>query len=468
MKTNTLWKRLLVIITIGAALLGVPAYPSVSQAIAAHPITRSELSGDPAGVTARNPTAGSGEWAGGRPMTAPQAEASDAVTKWNQQAVTLTLLPASALSPVQQTRVMAIVQVAIHDAVNGITDEYATYLSPAPAPANASPEAAAIAAAHQALRSLFPNQAASLDTFYAESLAAHGLTEGDPGIGFGQSAAAAILALRANDHSAEAQFDYTAPGAGTPGVWVRINNAPALLPGWGKVTPWVLRSSSQFRPDAPPALHSKQYAKDYNEIKQLGALNGSTRTDQQTQIATFWRASPTAIWNNVLRQVIDTRNLDLSATARTFALFYLAAADASIVCWEAKYSYNFWRPQAAIRSGDLDNNDLTAADAAWVPLVATPPHPEYPSAHTANSSAMARILALIFDDTPGVPIAVTISGITRQWSAFSEGVEEVVDARIYSGIHFRTADEAGVGLGRKVARFVSNHALRRCPKRGCS
>src|SRR5215813_13568521 len=179
---------------------------------------------------------------------------------------------------------MAIVHVAVHDAVNGITEKYETYLSPGPAPNNASPEAAAIAAAHHALKNLFQSQAASLDAFYELSLAAHGLSENDPGIAYGRSAAAAMVALRANDHSAEAQFDYTAPGAGAPGVWVRLNNAPAQLPGWGNVTPFVLHSGSQFRPDSPLALDSKQYAKDYNEIKEIGALNSSTRTDEQTQI----------------------------------------------------------------------------------------------------------------------------------------------------------------------------------------
>jgi hypothetical protein len=401
-------------------------------------------------------------------MTAPQTQAGDVITEWNQQAATLTLLPASALAPVQQTRVMAIVQVAVHDAVNGITGKYATYLSPPAAPENASPEAAAIAAAHHTLRSVFGGQAASLDTLFGESLAAHGLSVNDPGIQFGRSAAAAIMALRANDHSAQAQFDYTVPGAVTPGVWVRLNNAPALLPGWGDVTPFVLRSASQFRPDPPPALDSRQYDRDYNEIKEIGVRNNSTRTEEQTQIARFWLASPVAIWNPILSKVIATRDFDLSETARTFALFYLAAADASIACWEAKYAYNFWRPQPAIRSGELDGNDSTAGDATWEPIIATPPHPEYPSGHSTNSSAMAEILELVFKDKPGVPIEVTISGITRQWKRFSDGVEEVIEARIYSGIHFRTADEAGARLGRKVARFVSNHALRRCPKRGCS
>jgi hypothetical protein len=438
MKVKKWSKELVITLGLGAVLLGTSAYPATCEVAAPG-------------------------------MVARPAQAGDVVTEWNQTAVTLTLLPASALAPVQQTRVMAIVQVAVHDAVNGITGDYETYLSPGPAPENASPEAAAIAAAHHALRNLFqlsPSQVASLDGSYADSLAAHGLSTSDPGIEYGRSAAAAILALRANDHSAQAQFNYTAPGAGAPGVWVPLTSAPALLPGWGNVTPFVLRSGSQFRPDAPPALDSEQYAKDYNEIKEIGRLNGSTRTDLQTQIATFWRASPTAIWNPVIRQVLAARSPDLSATARTFALFYLAAADASVACWEAKYYYNFWRPQPAISNGDFDGNDLTAGEAGWTPLFATPAHPDYTSAHTTNSSAMATILGLLFEDNPGAPIVVTISGITRQWDTFSAGVEEVIDARVYSGIHFRTADEVGARMGRQVARFVSTHALRPCPQGG--
>jgi hypothetical protein len=245
------------------------------------------------------------------PVRSAAGVSAAVVMEWNQQAAALTLLPASAQAPVQQTRTMAIVQVAIHDAVNGITGDYATYLSPGTAPDEASPQAAAIAAAHQALVNLFPTHTAALDIAYADSLAAHGQSPSDPGIGYGRSAANAILAARANDGAAQAQFPYDAPGAGTPGVWVRLNNAPALLPGWGNVTPWVLKDASQFQAEPPPALDSEQYARDYNEIKEIGSLNSATRTADQTQIATFWRASPTAIWNPVIRQLVAARDQDL-------------------------------------------------------------------------------------------------------------------------------------------------------------
>ena len=464
MKVRTQRNRFVLAISLGALLLGCTAYPSAAEAGGAGEAARAESpAGRPAAAAARNPYVA--------------VQAGDAVTEWNQEAARLTLLPASNLAPVQQTRVMAIIQVSVHDAVNGLTGEYATYLSPGPAPAGASPEAAAIAAAHHALRVLFasqPTQVAQLDILFANSLASRGLSAGDPGIEYGRAAAAAILAARADDHSAEAQpaNPYIAPGAGLPGVWTPISAAPnaqALLPGWGSVTPFVLKSGSQFRPDAPPALDSEQYAQDYNEIKIIGASNSPLRTQEQTQIAQFWLASPTAIWNPVLRQVIAARDLALSDTARAYALFYLAASDASVACWDAKYAYNFWRPQAAIRNGHLDGNDLTEADATWAPLHPTPRHPEYPSGHAANSGAMAATLELLFGDDPGVRIEVTLppppapNAITRRWDTFSEGIEEVIDARVYSGIHFRTSDEVGARMGRQVARFVSTHALRPCP-----
>jgi PAP2 superfamily protein len=365
--------------------------------------------------------------------------------------------------PVPQLRSMTIAQVAMHDAVNLVTGKHGTYLSYGAAPAGASAEAAAIAAGHRTLVSLFAAQTAALDAARAASLAARSLTETDPGIALGESVAAAILSARGNDGASLAQFPYTAPGSGTPGVWVAIGGAPALLPGWGNVTPWVLRSGSQFRPDGPPALDSGRWARDYNEVKEIGSSTSSTRTAEQTEIARFWLAPPAPIWNGVARRIIDARGLDASDTAYVLAMMYLASADASIACWDAKYTFNFWRPQHAIRSGDLDGNDQTVADSSWTPLFPTPPHPDYLSGHSTNSSAMAMTLALLFGDNPGLPIIATSptnAGYPRQWTTFSEGVDEVIDARIYSGIHYRTADEVGARVGRQVARFVFNHALR--------
>jgi hypothetical protein len=390
-----------------------------------------------------------------------QTYAADPITEWNAIAVALTVSPSAAQAPIAQTRTMAIVQISVHDAVNAITGEYETYRAHSQVPTGASPDAAAIGAAYESLTRLFPTQFMVIEAAYGTSLTANGVSLSDPGLEFGKSVARDILNLRAHDHADEAQFDYTVPDAGQPGVWERLNNAPALLPGWGNVTPWVLRSADQFLPDAPPALTSDLYARDVNEVQVIGARTSATRTPEQTDIALFWRASPTAIWNEAMRQALAGRNLDLSETARAFALMYVAAADSSTACWQAKYTYLFWRPQLAIANAALDGNDATIPDPSWVGLLPTPPHPEYPSAHGCNSSTMATVLQTVFGDDPGVTLSITLGGFTRRWQTFSQGIDEVVDARVYSGIHFRNSDEAGVRLGRQVAQFVITHALRR-------
>jgi hypothetical protein len=199
-------------------------------------------------------------------------------------------------------------------------------------------------------------------------------------------------------------------------------------------------------------------------VKALGAIDSQARTPLQTNIAMFWNGSPSVIWNSVTRHVLAGRALDLSSKARVFALLYLAAADASIACWDAKYTYNFWRPITAIRGGDVDGNNRTVADYTWDALLATHQHPEYPSGHSTNSSAMATVLRRLFGDDPGSPIVAsipTMPGFPREWKTFSEGVDEVIDARVYTGFHFRTSDTVGARLGRQVAQFVMTHPLRR-------
>jgi hypothetical protein len=393
--------------------------------------------------------------------TCSAARASDAVLEWNQIALSATVTAGQ--GPLPQIRSMAIVQVSVHDAVNAITRDYTTYLHRIRAPRGVSVDAAAIGAAHRALTSLFPTQVAALDAARASSLASHGLSSDDPGIAFGEAVATAVVAARSSDGAGQAQFPYTAPHAGEPGVWVAIGDAPALLPGWGHVAPWVIGKARRFRPDAPPPLWSRRYARDYNEIKEIGSLNSTTRTAEQTEIVRFWLAPPSPIWNGVATQIIEARGLDMSATARVLALLYLAGADASIVCWDTKYTYNFWRPIFAIRQGDNDGNRRTRGDPTWEPAIPTPPFPEYISGHTTNSSAMATVLRMIFGDDPGVPIVAsspTNPGFERYWASLSQGVDEVIDARVYSGIHFRASDEIGARVGRIVARFVMCHALR--------
>jgi len=384
--------------------------------------------------------------------------------EWNKNALLATTLTTPAQGALVQIRSMAIVHASMHDAVNSITGEYETYLPAAPAPAGASAQAAAIAAANYALTKLFPTQ--GWDLTLEPSLTACGLSVTDPGVSVGRAAAAAVLASRPPDEVKNAADPgYVAPGAGLPGVWVKtgVDDVPAS-PKWGQMKTWVIESGSQFRPDAPPALDSGRYARDYNEVKTFGSLSGSARTDYQTNIANFWDASPSAIWNSVARSVMLAKSdLSLSSTARTFALMYVAGADASIACFDAKYFYNFWRPITAIQRGDEDGNDSTVRDLNWEPLIHTHPHPEYPSGHTTNSGAMATVLTLLFGDSPGVPIDAATPrtpAFSRQWTTFSEGIDEVIDARVYIGFHFRTSDETGARIGGQVAHFVVNHTMR--------
>ena len=391
------------------------------------------------------------------------ASAQNIVVDWN--AIAITAAGAAGQNGHLQERSLAITSVAVSDAVNAITKNYTRYGSRLTPPAGTSTTAAALGAAYRALTQLLPSQTQFLDTMLAQSLAKSGVSPGDPGFVFGEAVADEIVTMRAADGAAQAQYPYTAPNAGAPGVWGPTPPAfaAALLPGWGFVQPWVLKSAAQFRPDESPDLTSRRYGRDLNEVKEIGALNSATRTAEQTNIARFWLAPAVVIWNGVLRQVALELGLNESEAARDFALMNVAGADARIACWDTKYAFNFWRPVTAIQRADEDGNPATEADPGWTPLIATPNFPEYVSAHTTGSSAMATVLRLLFDDDPGVAFTATSPtnpGFERHWATFSEGVREVIDARVYSGIHFRSSDERGAKLGRQVARFAAMHALR--------
>ena len=391
------------------------------------------------------------------------ASAQNIVVDWN--AIAIAAAGAAGQSALLQERTFAITSVAVSDAVNAITRKYARYGSRLTPPAGASTTAAAVGAAYRALTQLLPSQKQFLDTMLAQSLLKFGVNAGDPGMVFGEAVADELIAMRAADGAALAQYPYTAPNAGAPGVWVPTPPAfaTALLPGWGSVQPWVLEAAAQFRPDGGLDLTTDRYARDVNEVKEIGALNSATRTAEQTNIARFWLASAALIWNPVLRQLARGLGLDESEAARDFALLNVAGADARIACWDAKYAFNFWRPVTAIQRAGEDGNPATEADPGWTPLVATPNFPEYVSGHTTVSGAMATILRVLFGDDPGVGYTATSPtnpGFERHWTTFSEGVREVIDARVYSGIHFRSSDERGAKLGRQVARFAATHAFR--------
>jgi vanadium-dependent haloperoxidase-like protein len=386
---------------------------------------------------------------------------TDPVLEWNVNV--LQAISTATPSGVLQSRLAAIVETAVYDAVASFSEDAERYagidIQPPP---GASMDAAAIAAAHSALVNLLPAQRASLDALYASSLSARGLTIADPGVAVGEDAASGILASRAADGSASAQFPYTAPGAGNPGVWVPTPPAfaPASLPGWGNVTPWVMRRGSQFRVPPPPAVDSDVYVRDVEEVRDFGALNSIVRTSDQTEIAKWWPPSAVILWNPIARQVAVARGLSISENARLFALLNVAAADAAIACYESKYAYNVWRPISAIRNAD---GVSIPADPTWQPFLATPAFPEYPSAHNEISGAMAQILITFFGDTPGVTMVAhspANPAFDHVWTQFSEGIDEVINARVWEGIHFRNSDEQGMRAGRCVGQFVVRHALR--------
>jgi vanadium-dependent haloperoxidase-like protein len=398
-------------------------------------------------------------------LCAPLCAATQSVVvDWN--AIAITAVGAAGQSPTLQERSIAITSVAVSDAVNAITKKYTRYGSRLTRPSGGSTTAAAIGAAYRALTQLVPSQTQFLDTVLSQSLAKFAVNAGDPGFVFGEAVADEIVAMRSADGAAQAQYPYTPPNAGAPGVWVPTppGFAAAAVPGWVFVQPWVLKSAAQYRPDEGPDLTSDRYARDVNEVKEIGALNSATRTAVQTNIARFWQASALVIWNGALRQLALELALDESEAARDFALMNVAGADARIACWDAKYTFNFWRPVTAIQRADEDGNPATESDPEWRPLIDTPNHPEYVSAHTTLSTAMATVLQLLFDDDPGVAFTTTSPtnpGYERHWTTFSEAVREVIDARVYSGIHFRSSDERGARLGRRVGRFAAAHVFRR-------
>jgi hypothetical protein len=387
---------------------------------------------------------------------------ADTVLDWN--IVALRTTAAAPFNPPVESRSLAIVHAAMFDAVNSIIDAYHPYAVKLRAPNGASPDAAAAAAAHFVLARLYPSQQAMLDTAYAASLL--GISDGahkDDGTTVGEAVAAQILALRAGDGAEAAIIEPYTPGS-QPGDWIPTPQAfrPALDPGWGTVRPFLLRKGSQFRPGPPPALTSTQYTHDFNEIKEIGSLTSGTRTRDQTDLARFWVSTAPQNWNPAARQVAIAKGLTLSQNARAFALLNLAGADAFIACWDAKFTYNQWRPVTAIRAADGGNNPGTVADPAWTPLLVTPPFPDYIAGHTTYAGAAKQVLEHIFGRNPGVVMKLTSAtavGVVETYTTFEDIADGVVDARVWGGIHWRTSSVRGERVGEQIGTFAVCHFL---------
>jgi len=390
-------------------------------------------------------------------LVAAPIAAADAVTEWNEKALNCTQTAKQA--PFAATRTMAMVQVAVFDAVNSIERSYAPYKFNVPAPSGSSAEAAAIAAAHAVLLKLFPDQNATLDADYKASLAR--IPDGDAksaGISVGEKVAAAVLSWRAGD-GADAPNQYRP--VTSPGVYIATPLPVASQ--WVGMTPWLMQRPSQFRPAPPPQLTSHEWARDYNEIKDLGSKKSTQRTAEQTEIGRFWAMTGPGAWSSVVRQLAAAPGRTLAQNARLFALAEMAGTDAYISVFDAKYAFNFWRPITAIRNGDLDGNDDTTRVADWEPLIDTPLHPEYPCAHCITSQAVATVLESEFPNGPASPLTMTSStapGVTHKWSSIKEWCDEISVARIYAGLHYRNSTVVGRAAGKKIGELALNSYLK--------
>ena len=381
---------------------------------------------------------------------------ADVVADWNNAA--LDAIRAERTAPPIASRSLAILNVSIYDAVNGIARTHEPYLVQSAVAASASRKAAASAAAHEALVNLFPASASSFDALHAAILA--GIPNGPQktaGITWGEFVANQILAARANDgHDAIVP----PPGGSGPGVWVPTPPAflPYLLPQWGFVVPFAMRNSSQFRPPGPPSLDSQRYAADYEEVKELGAAVGSTRTAEQTEIALFWAdgagtETPPGHWNSIAQIIADARGNTLEENARLFALLNIAMADAAICAWDAKYTFDFWRPVTAIAFAEPELH--------WMSFIVTPPFPDYTSGHSTFSAAAATVLPLFYDteDLPFTTGSDFLPGVYRSFSTCMDAAEEAAVSRIYGGIHFRSASEDGLQAGISIGQWTFIHYL---------
>ena len=381
---------------------------------------------------------------------------ADVITDWNAKAEAISI--EKRLPPPPNARGMAIMHVAIFEAVNTIERRYSPYRLKLTAEKSLPKEAAAAAAGHAVLIALHPDKRAELDALLAAIVAKiPDDASKTKAMELGRQAAAEILALRAKDvpDRPESYRPLTVAGAYVP-TTIPISTIV------GAMTPWAMTSGSQFRPAPPPALTSLTWTNDVNEIREYGGRLSNKRTAEQTDIGRFWFVTGPQAWNPIVRQLAEQKKLDITDNARLFALVAIATNDAFIAVFDAKYHYNFWRPLTAVRNADLSENNATPRDASWVPLGDTPMHPEYPCAHCITSGAAATVLQGFFgNEIPEVLMtSATAPGVTRRWRRLSDYSDEVSMARIYAGFHYRFSTKAAQDMGRKIAERAVTTQLR--------
>jgi hypothetical protein len=410
-------------------------------------------------------------------LASPSVARANAVTDWNLIASNAIVVTAGQPPPVSALS-FAMVQGAVYDAVNAIDRGHQPYLVQPPSNPTDSKEAATAAAAYRVLvgfadlAGLFPSQQPTLQPQYDAYIA--GLPDNPPGsrangVAIGEATARAMLTARLND----GRFGPSpTPYPVAPGVWrpTPPNFAHDPAPWVGNVRPFLVPSVEMLRTDGPNPLTSAEYAEDFNEIKEIGSLTSTTRTADETDAAIFWQDHAHALFNRIFRALAASQGLNIVDSARLFAMENLAGADASIGCWNDKYYWQFWRPITAIREADTDGNPHTVADPTWLPLfdpttpvcnppaLFTPPFPDHPSGHASNTGAFVHTLRNFFrTDKIAFSAFSNKSCTTRSFCRFSDMLDEVIDARVWAGIHFRTADVQGAVLGQKVAHYLETH-----------
>jgi hypothetical protein len=381
---------------------------------------------------------------------------ADVITDWNQKALPI-VTKYSLGAPAY--RDLAIMHLAMYQCVNSIEPRYEPYKTKLDAPATASQEVAAAVSAAVVLSKLHPDDQAKIDAELKQYLAQ--IPEGrakEEGIAFGQKVADGLLTMRANDGSNASDSYRPRTTAGR-----YIPTGPVVVPMWGKVTPFAIKSGAQFRPGPPINLKSREWAENYNEIKAVGAKNSTTRTALQTETGRLWLYTGPGTFMPLAVQLAQAKGLGVHENARLFALVAMATADAMVAVFDAKYHYEFWRPITAIRNGDIDSNPQTERDATWDSLGPAPMHPEYPCAHCIVAGTAGTVMQAFFG-TGTLPefslTTPTAPGVTHRWTRLEDYIAEPSNARIWSGIHYRFSTKVGTEMGRKIADYTVQNFLR--------
>jgi hypothetical protein len=387
------------------------------------------------------------------------AAGPDPIERWSIEADESAT--ATGMHPLRSPITLALLHLAVYDAVHAVTGGRALYSTQPVVRLPASAEAAAIEAGYRILLAEFPSRQSTFDGVRQELIGMlPGTAATDNGVEVGAAVARQLLALRANDgrNSSVPYAPQPAPGVWQPTPPGFLSANSAFL---GLVTPFTMERPAQFRPPGPPALGSQRWADDYEEVRTLGARDNSSRTTEMTATALFWQPLAGTVWPATIRRLAREQALDLAASAHFQAVTFAAFADSLIACWDAKFHYGFWRPVTAIRQGGMDGHPFTNPDPAWEPLALTPAFPEYPSGHTCATAAVAHAIEDYFPHDVLIPARNVVSSDERVYRRAKDVVDEVIEARMLIGVHFRTANEDGAEIGRKIARQIRSRWFKR-------